>query len=189
MNQEEIKVRKTKIIGKILIFVFVMALYLIKVQTAAATSYSGAWLPNDVDMFTVELSATSGTGSLYIYDFDEGATNGLLVLSDGFYNSNTIYFSLISGTYYASLTSGGTTLDLGNSFDFGFYFGSGSNIYNTYELLMTGSDSYMLTGSNTNMTVYVHDANPAPVPEPSTLLLLGTGLVGVGVYRWRRMRK
>ncbi|MEM7828418.1 MAG: choice-of-anchor N protein [Candidatus Aenigmatarchaeota archaeon] len=35
---------------------------------------------------------------------------------------------------------------------------------------------------------FSHDATTV-VPEPSTIILLGSGLLGAGIYRWKRMRK
>ena len=39
------------------------------------------------------------------------------------------------------------------------------------------------------VTAARYDFSPAPVPEPATLILLTTGIVGLGTSRWRRARQ
>lgn len=45
------------------------------------------------------------------------------------------------------------------------------------------NDDYSVRG------IDVTAANPAPIPEPGTALLLGSGLVGLGLWRWRKTAK
>jgi hypothetical protein len=53
----------------------------------------------------------------------------------------------------------------------------------------TSGNDYLTLDWSTLSGEYTAAAAGAAVPEPSTLMLLGSGLVGVGLYRWRRMRK
>ncbi len=109
-----------------------------------------------------------------------------------------------------SLTSGvGTkqTLLQGNITNFGWTYNEGKPIFD-YVFEVTGGslESYFLNGygysySTIGITTWDgswgEDKNHSgskvktdtvPVPEPSTLMLLGSGLVGLGLYRWRRTK-
>jgi len=162
--------------GLILIAAFLMVLPI----NASASLYSGAWQPNSDDFFVVSLS--SGTGSLYLFDWGN-TTNNLMILSNGSFNNSTVYFSPVGTTWWAGLTQGAQTLNLGLSNWFGFYFSDGSNPpYLSYALTSTGTDSYTLFESNTSMTVMLHDADPVPIP--ATVWIFGAGLMGiVGIRR------
>ena len=174
-------------IKKILFGIMMVAALLIlaRPSISIADTYSGAWLPNDSDIFAIELTLTPETGSFYMYDWGNQDTD-LLLFVDGRYNSTTGYFTQDGGDWWASLSLGATTLSLGDTQEFGFYFLDGTTNYFSYDLTATTpGEAYTLYDSNTDMTVAVSDA--APVPIPTSALLFGSGIIGfIATGRVRR---
>lgn len=150
---------------------------------ASAAPYDGAWLANDNDFFAIELTATADSNAgLYLYDFDDGTGDSMLLFTDSLYSSATVYFTEDSGIWYAGLSSGVKTLDLGGSKDIGFYFLKGANPYPSYDVTTVDpGEVYSLFETNTAMTVLVSDI--APVPLPASLFLLGSGILSLVVSR------
>lgn len=156
------------------------------VASAATFTYDGAWQTNDIDFFFyVTFSAPNPDAELYIYDFDEGASDDLLIYDNGYSPFATVYLTLDSGIWYAGLSAGAKTLDLGVSKNIGFYFSDGTNDYPSYLVTTTSfpGEVYQLSDSNTGMTVIVSDIAPASVPLPTTLFLMGSGIIPLVVYR------
>ncbi|PQP32739.1 hypothetical protein C6A36_02890, partial [Desulfobacteraceae bacterium SEEP-SAG10] len=94
-----------------------------------------------------------------MYDWGD-TSDDLFIISDGSLTFATVWFAKVGTTWYADLTKGGQSLNLGDSNWFGFYFDNGTK-YFSYAYT-TGSDAYTLNETNTGMTVLVHDADPVP---------------------------
>ena len=81
-----------------------------------AATYDGAWEPSDSIIYFIDLTFPSGSGSLYMYDYDEGTDDDLWVMNDGGISQAIIYVHQGSGgDWYAGYTANGEQLNLGRS--------------------------------------------------------------------------
>jgi len=178
---------------KFLLGIMLVAAVLIMAQASVSNAdpYSGAWLPNDpTDFFAVEFSAGPDAGSFSMYDWGDTDSSLEIFSLSSTTGSQSVHFTQNTGTWYAGLSLGATTLDLGSDLEFGFFFGDGtsSSPYYEYDLVVIeAGEVYQLSHASSDISVLTSDV--APVPIPASVLLLGSGLVGLIGFGKRRMRK
>ena len=176
--------------GKRILFGVIMVAVLLVIlgrpSISDADTFNGAWLPNDIDVFMIELTSTTGTGSFYMYDWGDTDKN-LFLINDGSSELTTATFTYddANKNWMVTTTTGGS-LNIGSSQEFGLYFSDNTIDYFSYNLIATTpGEVYTLYDENTEMTIVVSDA--APVPITTSALLLGSGVLGLIALGRRRM--
>lgn len=174
--------------GKRMLFgVVALCTVLIMAQASVsnADTYSGAWLPNDVDAFLVAFAnpLVTDPDSFFMYDWGNESARMEVFGSE---ITQTVYFTQKDGIWSVRLSGGTETLNLGKSSEFGFFFGDGTTMYYDLTVIEPGEMYQLSPAGSSDITICTSDI--APVPLPASALLLGSGMVGLIAFGRVRLR-
>ena len=160
-------------------------------STALAVTYSGAWEPteSDINELSVDVLISNPSDfSLWLYDWSEVNTAQKFLDINQMGTSILFTYKTTDNSWYAE--SGSISLKLGNDSWFGLLFKDVSdNSFTSYDIEKISDPGLykitMASGDNTDIFV---QTDASPIPLPGSVLLLGTGLSGLGLLGWRRRK-
>jgi len=141
--------------------------------------YSASTNVGNVQPFLAALTGVNQYTVLWVGPTDVSPLLGGIVTTP--YGTGTETFTLAAATdVYAGFNSSNSTV----------FFGAGTTDHNNPDLFGIGVGSVIGNFTNNDLQrSYAFEINVAPIPEPGTWLLMGTGLIGLIGFGWRKRKQ